>query len=149
MQEHERQGAASQQDASDSLSMHSPGPSEASVARSGRGSVPLEEEPAMISFEDDIGPVTGSRGVTGAPSTISARSSESALGGRAPSSAADALLLPSQHVLQTSRPASADLSAATSSAEHALAHCLTIGHGAALCRSTEGSQTVACVWCHK
>ena len=62
MQEHERQGVGNQQDGSDSLSMHSPGPSEASVARSGLGSVPLEEEPAMISFEDDIGPVTGSRG---------------------------------------------------------------------------------------
>ena len=82
-QEHERQGASSQQDASDSLSMHSPGPSEASVARSGRGSAPLEEEPAMISFEDDVGPVTGSRGVAGAPSTLPARTSGSALAGQA------------------------------------------------------------------
>ena len=81
MQEHERQGVGNQQDGSDSLSMHSPGPSEASVARSGRGSVPLEEEPAMISFEDDIGPVTGSRGAAGATSTLSACYSESALGG--------------------------------------------------------------------
>jgi len=57
----------SQQDMSDSASMHSPGPSEASAAqsaRSGRGSVP-QEEPAMISFEDEVAPTISTRSTAG------------------------------------------------------------------------------------
>ncbi len=53
---------------SDSLSMHSPGESEASSvaqsARSGRGGA-LHEEPAMISFEDEVAPMPSSRSNAG------------------------------------------------------------------------------------
>lgn len=58
----------SQQDMSDSASMHSPGVSEASAAQSaqsGWGSVP-QEEPAMISFEDEVVPTISARSTAGA-----------------------------------------------------------------------------------
>lgn len=68
MQEHERQDTGSQQDVSESVSMHSPGDSEASSvaqsAKSGRGSL-LREEPAMISFEDEMPPMPRSRSTAG------------------------------------------------------------------------------------
>ena len=67
LQEHDRQETDSQ-DASDSLSMHSPGESEASSvaqsAKSGRGGM-LREEPAMISFEDEAAPMPSSRSNAG------------------------------------------------------------------------------------
>jgi hypothetical protein len=68
MQDPDRQDASSQQqEVSDSLSLHSPGASEASVAqsaRSGRGAA-HHEEPAMISFDDEIGPMATSRSTAG------------------------------------------------------------------------------------
>ncbi len=74
LQEQERQDTGSQQDGSDSLSMHSPGESEASSvaqsAKSGRGTV-LHEEPAMISFEDEVAPMPSSRSTAGQRSRVS------------------------------------------------------------------------------
>ena len=112
MQEQERKGAGSQQDASDSLSMHSPGPSEASGAPSGRGSAPLEEEPAMISFEDDVGPATSSRGIAGDTSLL-----QFYPWGAASRQAADACLLLSQSDVMLCKSL-----IATPPAERALVH---------------------------
>ena len=68
VQDPDRQDASSQQqEVSDSLSMHSLGASEASVAqsaRSGRGAA-QQEEPAMISFDDEVGPMASSRSTAG------------------------------------------------------------------------------------
>lgn len=78
-QEQDRQEAGSQADTSDSQSMHSPGASgtsEASVAqsaRSGRGRLAPHDEPAMISFEDEIGPMASSRSTAGIPHSLLAR----------------------------------------------------------------------------